>query len=124
MKLLVLPDLSWTDDTAWMRAIDFKLQDVPELDISKFIKKSYERPAEKPNMQTPEVFESERFRIDKAFPVIRWVRPSDGDRDLVQFQTAPAVAWEQGPCRRAQLKRAAICRAAHEHDHCCNFIPQ
>jgi hypothetical protein len=26
---------------------------------------------------------------------IRWIRPSDGDRDLVQFQTAPAVAWEQ-----------------------------
>ncbi len=95
MELLVLPDLSWTDDAAWMRAIDFKLQVVPELDISKFIKKPYERPAEEPNMQTPEVFESERSRIDKAFPVIRWIRPSDGDRDLVQFQTAPAVAWEQ-----------------------------
>jgi CRISPR-associated exonuclease Cas4 len=95
MELLVLPDLSWTDDAAWMRAIDFKLQDVPELDISKFIKKPYARPAEKPNMQTPEVFESERSRIDNAFPAIRWIRPSDGDRDLVQFQTAPAVAWEQ-----------------------------
>jgi CRISPR-associated exonuclease Cas4 len=95
MELLVLPDLSWTDDAAWMRAIDFKLQDVPELDISKFIKKPYERPTENPNMQTPEVFESERSRIDKAFPVIRWIRPSDGDRDLVQFQSAPAVAWEQ-----------------------------
>ena len=68
---------------------------MPELDISKFIKKPYERPTENPNMQTPEVFESERSRIDKAFPVIRWIRPSDGDRDLVQFQSAPAVAWEQ-----------------------------
>lgn len=95
MELLVLPDLSWTDDAAWMRAIDFKLQGVPELDISRFIKKPYEESAEKPNMQTPEVFESERARIDSAFPVIRWIRPSDGDRDLVQFQTAPAVAWEQ-----------------------------
>jgi CRISPR-associated exonuclease Cas4 len=73
MELLVLPDLSWTDDASWMRAIDFKLQNVPELNISKFIKKPYERPAEHSNMQTPEVFETERFRIDKSFPVIRWI---------------------------------------------------
>jgi CRISPR-associated exonuclease Cas4 len=95
MELLVLPDLSWTDDAAWMRTIDFKLQNVRKLDISRFIKKPYDKPVEHPNTQTLEVFETERARIDKAFPVIRWVRPSDGDPDLVEFQTAPAVAWEQ-----------------------------
>src|SRR6266480_1746165 len=31
MELLVLPELSWTDDAAWMRALDFKLEEVPEL---------------------------------------------------------------------------------------------
>jgi len=109
MDLLVLPDLSWTDDAAWMRAIDFKLQDVPELDISRLVKKPYERPAEHPNMQTPEVFEAEQSRINKAFLDIRWIRPSDGDPDLVQFHAAPAVAWEQpieptSPVRGSSLR--------------------
>jgi hypothetical protein len=67
MELLVLPELSWTDDAAWMRALDFKLQEVPELDISKFVKKPYERTVDHPNAQTADVFAAERSISTKRF---------------------------------------------------------
>jgi CRISPR-associated exonuclease Cas4 len=95
MELLVLPELSWTDDAAWMRALDFKLEEVPELDVSQFVKKPFKRTVDRPNEQTADVFAAERMTIDEAFPRIRWIRPSDGDPDLVQFQATPATAWEQ-----------------------------
>jgi CRISPR-associated exonuclease Cas4 len=95
MELLLLPELSWTDDAAWMRALDFKLQEVPELDVSKFVKKPYKRTVDHANDQTADVFAAECSTIDEAFPRIRWIRPSDGDPDLVQFQATPAIAWEQ-----------------------------
>ena len=65
-----------------MRALDFKLEAVPEPPVPKFIRKPYERAAEESNMQTPAVFESERAGIEQTFPTIRWIRPNEGDREL------------------------------------------
>ena len=43
MDLLVLPELSWSDTAAWARAVDFRLSDVPELNITAFRKKPFAR---------------------------------------------------------------------------------
>ena len=51
-----------------MRALDFKLEAVPEPPV--------------PKLQTPAVFESERAGIEQTFPTIRWIRPNEGDREL------------------------------------------
>jgi CRISPR-associated exonuclease Cas4 len=95
MDLLVLPELSWSDSTAWARAVDFKLSDVPELSIAKFRKKPFVRAAEAPNGQSLQMFEAERSALDESFQRIGWIRPSEGDPDIVQIETTSIAAWEQ-----------------------------
>ena len=38
MDLLVLPELSWSEFAAWARTVDFRLGDVPELNIARSAK--------------------------------------------------------------------------------------
>jgi CRISPR-associated exonuclease Cas4 len=95
MDLLVLPELSWADDTTWARAIDFRLREVAELDISRFVKKPVERSPEAPNDQTLIVFTAEQAQLEQAFRRIHWLRPSDGDPDIVAVEMPAAMAWEQ-----------------------------
>jgi CRISPR-associated exonuclease Cas4 len=94
MDLLVLPELSWAGDAAWARAVDFRLHEVPELDLRHFAKKPIERTPEAPNAQSREVFEAERADLERSFQRIRWIRPSEGDPDIVPLDMPPAVAWE------------------------------
>lgn len=35
MELLVIPDFTWSNDTSWAKLLDFKLNDIPELDIGR-----------------------------------------------------------------------------------------
>ena len=35
MELLVIPNFSWCDEKSWAKQLDFGLDDVPELDVSK-----------------------------------------------------------------------------------------
>jgi hypothetical protein len=95
MDLLVLPELSWSDTAAWARAVDFRLNDVPVLDIAGFRRKPVARALEAPNLQTGDIFGTERSKLDAAFTSIAWVRPSDGDQDILKIETSSVVAWEQ-----------------------------
>ena len=95
MDLLVLPELSWADDVTWARALDFRLGEVPELDISRFVRQPIEKAPEAPNAQTRAVFATEQAEVEKAFRRVHWIRPSDGDPDIVPVQAPAAVAWEQ-----------------------------
>jgi CRISPR-associated exonuclease Cas4 len=95
MDLLVLPELAWADDATWARAIDFRLREIPELDISRFAKQAVERVSEAPNGQTLAVFAAEQADVEHAFRRLQWIRPSDGDPDIVPVDVPAAVAWEQ-----------------------------
>lgn len=108
MDLLVLPELSWSDTAAWARAVDFRLNDVPELDIAAFRRKPIMRAPEIPNAQTADVFDAEGSRLDAAFAPITWVRPSERDQDIVQIETSSVVAWEQPLDAVAVIKGGSV----------------
>jgi CRISPR-associated exonuclease Cas4 len=95
MDLLVLPELSWSGQQSWARAVDFKLDQLPELSIGHFPKEEFQKPPDVPNTQTRDQFDNERTEIERAFARIRWIRPSDGDPDVSWFETPSVAAWEQ-----------------------------
>lgn len=94
MDLLVLPELSWADDTTWARAIDFNLPNVPELDVRRFTVRPAARLAETPNGQSAAAFAAEQAKVNQAFQPIHWIRPSDGDPDILPMDRE-TVAWER-----------------------------
>jgi CRISPR-associated exonuclease Cas4 len=80
---------------AWARALDFRLNNVPELNVTAFRKKAFVRAAEIANGQSLEFFEAERSTLDESSQRIRWIRPSEGDPDVIQFETSLSIAWDQ-----------------------------
>ena len=95
MDLLVLPDFSSVRESSWARAVDFKLASVPLLDIRHLAKKEFPRSVDPPNTQTQVQFEAEQSEIVGSSPPVRWLRPSDGDPDVVSFEASPVTAWER-----------------------------
>jgi CRISPR-associated exonuclease Cas4 len=141
MDLLVLPELSWADDAAWARAIDFRLEEVQGLDLRPFEKKPLERRPEGPNTQNRAVFDAEQAVVGQAMRGIRWIRPSEGDPDLVAVELPPVVAWESletSPNTRGSSLRGVILHKLMEElltgetpsslpalrDRCATLIPQ
>jgi CRISPR-associated exonuclease Cas4 len=94
MDLLVLTEFSWTNDAAWARAVDFKLNDVPLLDLANLPKQAFAGPSEPPNAQTGELFADEQARLAESFQPIRWIRPSEAEEDLVQFEMGGTIGHE------------------------------
>jgi CRISPR-associated exonuclease Cas4 len=94
MDMLILPELPWTDDGAWARAVDFRLNEVLELDIANFPKQPLPRTTDHPNEQSAEIFEAEQSRLAQSFQPISWTRPSEVDEDLVQFETVGSIGEE------------------------------
>ena len=82
MELLVIPDFTWSNDASWAKLIDFKLDTVPKLDIGRFPHTPIVPPTPVTNLQSPQVFAEEQSRID-ASPRVRWIKPSDGDPDVI-----------------------------------------
>jgi CRISPR-associated exonuclease Cas4 len=95
MDMLILPELPWMDDGAWARAVDYRLAEIPALDIAHFEKKPVPRASDPSNSQTPEIFSAEQRRITQSFQPIFWVRPSEGDPDIVQFEATAGIGWDQ-----------------------------
>jgi CRISPR-associated exonuclease Cas4 len=95
MDLLVLPEFSSVKDGCWAREVDFKLGRLPELDIGHFAIKAFPKSADPPNPQTHAQFEAEQAEIDRNAKPVRWIRPSDGDPDIVSFEASPVTAWER-----------------------------
>jgi CRISPR-associated exonuclease Cas4 len=106
MDLLVLPEFSWSNQQSWARALDFKLDQLPELNIAHFTKKEFQKPTEAPNTQCRTQFEGEQAEIERAGR-IRWIRPSDGDPDVVSFEAPSVAAWEQ-PAEPVLVQGGAI----------------
>ena len=56
----------------WARAIDFKLNEFPELDITHFAKKKYQKPAEVLNALSKAWFQTEQTEVMAAFAKTIW----------------------------------------------------
>ena len=88
MELLVIPDFTWSNDASWARLLDFKLDTIPELDISRFPRSPIAPQPAATNLQSASIFAEERSRIDAA-PRVRWTKPSDGDPDVITAPLSP-----------------------------------
>jgi CRISPR-associated exonuclease Cas4 len=83
MDMLVLPDLTWKGDRSWASQLDFKLDDVPELSLGHLKRKPFVAPVAIPNGQSAQIFAEEQSKLEEASQRIRWIRPSDGDADIL-----------------------------------------
>lgn len=83
MELLVIPDFSWCDETSWAKQLDFKLDAIPKLDVSKLGRAAVTPPKASTNLQSAEIFAEEQSRIERDFPPIVWTKPSESDPDLL-----------------------------------------
>jgi CRISPR-associated exonuclease Cas4 len=97
MELLILPDFIWSNNASWAKLLDFKLDTVPELDISHLPRASLILPTATKNPQNAELFAEEQSRLE-ASPRIRWVTPSDGDPDVISGLT-PSETSDDEPLR-------------------------
>ena len=93
---------------AWARAVDFRLSDVPELDITAFRRQPIAKTAGDPERADAPMFRRRTIRLDAAFAPITWVRPSEGDQDIVQIETSSVVAWEQPIDALAVVKGGSV----------------
>jgi CRISPR-associated exonuclease Cas4 len=97
MELLILPDFTWSNDASWAKLLDFKLDTVPELDLSSLPRASIVSPSAIENLQNAETFAKEQSRLEAA-PRIRWITPSDGDPDVITGMT-PSETSDDEPLR-------------------------
>jgi CRISPR-associated exonuclease Cas4 len=95
MELLIVPDFTWSNDASWARLLDFKLNEVPELNIARLPRATVAGPPRILNQQTAEVFAAEQSTLKEASPTIRWFRPSDGDPDVIAVVPSTASAEEE-----------------------------
>jgi CRISPR-associated exonuclease Cas4 len=107
MDLLVLPEFSWSGQQSWARAVDFKLNQLPELNIAHLAKTKYQKPPDAANTQSRAQFANEQTEVERSFAPIRWIRPSDGDPDVVSFEASSVAAWEH-PAERVLVRGGAM----------------
>jgi CRISPR-associated exonuclease Cas4 len=86
MELLVNPDFSWWDEKSWAKQLEFGLDDIPELNVSKLRRAVVEAPKSSENRQSAEVFAEEKSRIERGFPPIAWTKRSESDPDVLPMQ--------------------------------------
>ena len=96
MELLIVPDFTWSNDASWAKLLDFKLNEVPELNVGRLPRATVAVPTGIENRQSAEMFAAEQWRLEAASPAIRWIRPSDGDPDVVPIQI-PSGPGEDEP---------------------------
>src|SRR4029079_2296244 len=60
------------------------------------------------NGQTEHVFAAERSTLDAAFERVAWVRPSEKDQAIVQFEMSSMAAWEQPINARAVVGGGSV----------------
>ena len=65
MELLVIPDFSWCDETSWAKQLDLRLDDIPELNVSKLRRAVVAPPKSSENGQSAEVFAEEQSRTER-----------------------------------------------------------
>jgi CRISPR-associated exonuclease Cas4 len=100
MELLIVADFTWSNDASWAKLLDFKLDEVPELNIARLPRATVAAPPGIQNQQSAEVFAAEQSRLREASPTIRWIRPSDHDPDVIPIQM-PSASGEEEPVQPA-----------------------
>ncbi|MGY2804166.1 3'-5' exonuclease [Bradyrhizobium sp. USDA 4506] len=95
MELLVIPNFTWSNDASWAKLLDFKLDTVPELDVGRLPRTPLAAHTPVANLQSAAIFREERARIDGR-PRVRWIKPSDGDPDVIAVDLAFETS-EEGP---------------------------
>jgi CRISPR-associated exonuclease Cas4 len=121
MDLLILPEFSSTGAASWARTVDLKLGQLPELNNTHFAKKPFQKPADAPNTQDRAQFAAEQSEVERAFARIRWIRPSDGDPDVVSFEAPSVAAWEQ-PAEAIVLRAGGTVRGIILHKIMEEFV--
>ena len=101
MELLIIPDFTWSNDASWAKLLDFKLDTVPELDMSRLPRASIVSPTATENLQDAELFAEEQSLLE-ASPRIRWITPSDGDPDVITG-LIPSEISDEEPLRPLAL---------------------
>jgi CRISPR-associated exonuclease Cas4 len=102
MELLIVPDFTWSNDASWAKLLDFKLDEVPELNIAHLPRGTVAASTGIQNQQTAEVFAAEQSILKEASPTIRWIRPSDGDPDVIAVAPPTSLA-EEGPLQPSSV---------------------
>ncbi|MCK1704906.1 UvrD-helicase domain-containing protein [Bradyrhizobium sp. 155] len=114
MEMLIVPEFSWSNDASWAKLMDLKLGDVPELNLGRMPRTKVVPPSSTENRQTAEVFAAEQSSVEQASQPIRWIRPSDGDPDVIPLQISnsfgeeplqPSVSIEGGRTRGVLLHK-------------------
>jgi CRISPR-associated exonuclease Cas4 len=72
MDLLVLPALSWSNAASWAQTVDYQLNQLPELNITRLPKKAFGKPADLPNTQNLAQFQTEQSQVERSFARIRY----------------------------------------------------
>ncbi|GAB9248391.1 hypothetical protein BDS110ZK12_73350 [Bradyrhizobium diazoefficiens] len=114
MEMLIVPEFSWSNDASWAKLLDLKLGEVPELNLGKLPRAKVASPTPTENQQTGQVFAAEQSRLEQASPRIHWIRPSDGDSDVIPVQIStvsgdepfqPSTSIEGGRVRGVLLHK-------------------
>ena len=121
MDLLILPEFSSIGAASWARTVDLKLNQLPELNITHFTKKRFQKPADAPNTQDLAQFAAEQSEVERACAPVRWIRPSDGDPDVISFEAPSVAAWEQ-PSEAIVLRAGGAVRGVILHKVMEEFV--
>ncbi|MBW7973556.1 UvrD-helicase domain-containing protein [Bradyrhizobium sp. BR 10289] len=95
METLIIPDFTWSNDASWAKLLDFRLDTIPELNISGLARSEIVAPVSAINLQSAEIFAEEQARLENT-PQIRWISPSDGDPDVIAEPLASELS-DDGP---------------------------
>lgn len=100
-ELLVVPELPQAEQRSWARIVDLVHHDLPLLDLSRFDRAPRPAAADRPNGQTPDIFETERAAIAAAAVPLTWLQPSNQDPDRVPM--IEAIAIDSGDAPETEL---------------------
>jgi len=87
---------------------------VPELNIARLPRATVAAPLGIQNQQSAEVFAAEQSMLKEASPTIRWIRPSDGDPDVIAI-APPTSSGEEEPLQPSSVVEGGRTRGAILH---------
>jgi ATP-dependent exoDNAse (exonuclease V) beta subunit len=100
-ELLVVPELPQAEQRSWARIVDLVHHDLPLLDLSRFEQAPRPAAADLPNVQTRDIFETERAAISAAAVPLTWLQPSNQDPDRVPM--TETIALDSGDAQETGL---------------------
>ncbi len=98
-ELLIVPQQSAAAQNSWARVVDLACAELPTLNLSKLDHVGFLPSMDPPNLQTAEMFATERAAIAAAATPIRWLTPSDRDQDRMPVEQAVAADRAEAPER-------------------------